>query len=281
MNAQEVVAREARLSRPAGIAALLAVALVIASFIVASGVGGGDGESELLRNVDQHSGTQILSSVIQAIGVALLAIPLYVLFTAARLRTNRMRSQLVGVVVAGPLFLGVAAILVGLANVDAADQFVSNDIPQLEKEGVGLDSDKADDRASDTASDASLRSLAVGFGLGGQIGIAVGMFYTALWGMRVGLLTRFWGSLGMALGAVNFLFFQFTILWFIYLGLLLLGWIPKGRPPAWQSGEAEPWPTPGEQAAAKVDGDAEEDPSKALPEAGGEDDPPRKRKSRD
>ena len=41
--------------------------------------------------------------------------------------------------------------------------------------------------------------------------------------MRTGLLTRFWGSLGMALGAVSFIFFQFALLWFVYLGLLLLG----------------------------------------------------------
>ena len=53
--------------------------------------------------------------------------------------------------------------------------------------------------------------------------------------MRTGLLTRFWGSLGMALGAVSFIFFQFALLWFVYLALLLLGRVPGGRPPAWES----------------------------------------------
>ncbi len=56
--------------------------------------------------------------------------------------------------------------------------------------------------------------------------------------MRAGLLTRFWGSLGMALGAVSFLFFQFALLWFVYLGFLIAGWVPGGRPPAWQSGRS-------------------------------------------
>ena len=70
--------------------------------------------------------------------------------------------------------------------------------------------------------------------------------------MRVGLLTRFWGSLGMALGvAALLLLVQFTMIWFIYFGLLLLGRLPGGRPPAWAAGEAVPWPTPGEKARGK------------------------------
>ena len=115
------------------------------------------------------------------------------------------------------------------------------------------------DAATDAISDAPLRPLAAGFGLGGQIGFVIAMFYTAMQAMRTGLLTRFWGSLGMALGAVSFLFFQFTLLWYLYLGLLLAGWVPGGRPPAWLSGEAEPWPTPGEKAAGELDETSDEE----------------------
>jgi hypothetical protein len=63
--------------------------------------------------------------------------------------------------------------------------------------------------------------------------------------MRTGLLTRFWGSLGLALGAVFVFFTLFTLIWFIYLGLLFAGWVPGGRPPAWAAGEAMPWPKGG------------------------------------
>ena len=58
------------------------------------------------------------------------------------------------------------------------------------------------------------------------------------------------GIPGIALGAVPFGFFQFALLWFVYLGLLLLGRRPRRPPPAWAAGEAIPWPTPGEKAAA-------------------------------
>jgi hypothetical protein len=117
---------------------------------------------------------------------------------------------------------------------------------------VKLNSDHANEIAKETIDDAPLRPLAAGFGLGGQIGFVVAMVYTCLYAMRVGLLTRFWGSLGIALGAVSFVFFQFALLWFIYLGLLLLARVPGGRPPAWESGESIPWPTPGDRAAADM-----------------------------
>ncbi len=65
----------------------------------------------------------------------------------------------------------------------------------------------------------------------------------------------------MALGVAAFLLLiQFTLLWFLYFGLLVAGWIPGGRPPAWAAGEAIPWPTPGEKAAEELEG--ANDPSK-------------------
>ncbi len=251
---EAALAWEERWSRPVAAVTFASILCIVAAIVVASqGVGGSDGESELLRNVDANRGAQLLSSILQAIGVGLLAAPLYFLFRAANARSETMRGQLVGVVIAAPLFLAVLAILSGLSTLSAASEFVSDEVPRLMADGVALGSERADDVASDTIRDAPLRPLAAGFGLGGQIGFVVAMFYTSMHAMRTGLLTRFWGSLGMALGAVSFLFFQFALLWFIYLALLLAGWVSGGRPPAWQSGEAEPWPTPGEKMADSGD----------------------------
>jgi hypothetical protein len=247
------LAWEERWSRPVAVAALLAIAAIVAAIVVAGqAVGGSDGDSELLRNVDAHRDAQLISSILQAIGVSLLAVPLYYLFRAANARSETMRGQLVGVVVAAPIFLGVLAILSGLSTLHAASEFVSDEVPRLLAKGVELNSDRANDVANDTIADAPLRPLAAGFSLGGQLGFVVAMFYTAMHAMRTGLLPRFWGSLGMALGAVSFIFFQFALLWFVYLGFLIAGLVPGGRPPAWQSGEAEPWPSPGEKAATEL-----------------------------
>ncbi len=249
----EVLAWEARWSRPVALATFAAIVLIIAAIAVATqGVGNGSGESELLRNVDAHRSAQLISSILQAIGVGLLAAPLYYLFRAAKARSEAMRGQLVGVVVAAPLFLAALAILSGLSTLHGASDFVSNEVPRLLAKGVALNSDHANEAASDAIAEAPLRPLAAGFGIGGQLGFVIAMVYTSLYAMRTGLLTRFWGSLGMALGAVSFIFFQFALLWFIYVGLLYVGWVPGGRPPAWTSGEAEPWPTPGEKASAAM-----------------------------
>ncbi len=249
------------------LATFASILLIIAAIVVASsGVGGDSGESELLRNVDAHRSAQLLSSILQAIGVGLLAVPLYYLFRAAKARSEKMRGQLVGVVIAAPLFLAVLAILGGVSTMHAASDFVSNEVPRLTAKGVALGSDRANEVANDTVSEAPLRPLAAGFGLGGQIGFLAAMVYTSLYAMRTGLLTRFWGSAGIALGAVSFIFFQFTLLWFIYLGALLMGWVPGGKPPAWASGEAEPWPTPAEKASAALD----EDPDPPGPDEDGQ-----------
>jgi hypothetical protein len=99
--------------------------------------------------------------------------------------------------------------------------------------------------------------------------------------MRTGLLSRFWGSLGMALGIVILLgLLPLALIWFAYFGLLIVGKVPGGKPPAWEAGEAIPWPTPGERAAAELEPgeDAEETPADGSESGDGE---RRKRKRRE
>jgi hypothetical protein len=252
-----VLDRERRWALPASLAALAAIGFVVASIvIVSSALGGTEGESEYLRSVDAHQGARLASAILQGIGVGLLALPLYYLFRAAEARSAGMRTQLVGVVVAGPLFLAVASVLSGVSTLDAADHFVTSSVPHLAGE---LGSDHANDLATEALDDATLRGLAAGFGIGGQLGFVIGMVYTVLHAMRVGLLSRFWGSLGMALGVVSFFpqLLPFTLLWFVYLGILVSGRV--ARPPAWEAGEAIPWPTPGERASAELEGSERSD----------------------
>ena len=281
----EALEFERRWATPVAIAALAAVVFVIAAIVVVTDVvGTGSGEASLLQDVNRHASAQMISAVLQAIGVGLLAAPLFYLFRAAQARSEKMRGQLVGVVIAAPLFLAALAILSGLSTVHAASTFVSTDLPRMVEHGVSPSGTRANKLASEAIDNAPLRPLAAGFGIGGQLGFVVAMFYTSLYAMRTGLLSRFWGSLGMALGAVSFIFFQFTLLWFIYLALLLLGRVPGGRPPAWAAGEAMPWPSAGEKASAALGG-ANGDgppPDERVAEPSAElSTPRRKRKQRD
>jgi hypothetical protein len=57
-------------------------------------------------------------------------------------------------------------------------------------------------------------------------------------------------GVGILLGSI---FLLVPYVFFVYFGLLALGLVPGGRPPAWEAGEAVPWPTPGEKAAAELE----------------------------
>ena len=71
---EAALAWEERWSRPVAAAALGGILLIVIAIVVAvQGVGSSDGDSELLRNVDAQRSAQLLSSILQAIGVALLA----------------------------------------------------------------------------------------------------------------------------------------------------------------------------------------------------------------
>jgi hypothetical protein len=251
----------------------------------------GTGEAEILRSVDEHGGSVTFASILQAGSFLLLTIPLVYLFQAARARSERVLPAVLAVVIAGPLLIGIGTVLYGQARQEAAESYVAGEAePTIsatelkeecedEKPLAACENEKrADDAASNALSDASLTTPAGLMTLGGGLLFAIGLFYTCLWAMRTGLLGRFWGSLGMALGiAVLIGFVILAIVWFLYLGLLYLGFVPGGKPPAWEEGEAVPWPTPGERAAAELEppGTADEDDAA---EATGE---RRKRKQRE
>jgi hypothetical protein len=306
-NKAEILEWERKWAVPAGLATLAGIALVIASAFVIGAVSG-DGDAELLRSAHEHSSSVTLAAILQAAGFLFLVAPLVFLFKAAAARSDRMRYQLIGLVVAAPLFLSVAAVLNAVATNDAASAFVAGDAkPGITAKAAAVDCREeqqdlgtkefgeefdgasptaaldrctktklADEEASNAISEASTHGAAIGFGFGGRIGLAFALLYSCLYAMRTGLLTRFWGSLGMALGvAALLLLVQFTMIWFIYLGLLLLGRLPGGRPPAWAAGEAIPWPTPGEKAAESLEAT---EPPGDEDDAGGE---RRKRKQRD
>jgi hypothetical protein len=276
---------------PVASATFLAVALMLASWLLSEV--SGDGDAAILRSVHEHSGSVTLTGLLQAAGFALLSVPLVYLFRMIRARSPRVRNQLIGLVVVAPLFLALSSGFTIGARHEAADEFVAgnakSDIsPKEAKEecvserrnlgnesfgeefpaapgGTALQACEerkiADSEAENAIGEASLAPYVSGFGIAGGLGFVVALFYSCLWAMRTGILTRFWGSLGMALGVAALLgLILFTLVWFVYFGLLVLGAVPGSRPPAWEEGEAVPWPTPGEKAAKELE------PSEAGPE---------------
>lgn len=294
-------ARESRWAVPVGIASILGVVLLIASRPL--GVSG-DGQAELLREVDAHAGQVLLSDLMQALAYLLLALPLVYLFRAAAARSDRVRPQLIGLMVAAPLFLAISSGLsIGVTN-EGADEFLAGRAdPSLtpkeareecseEKQDEGTDflvkeyepakgesplhgcEDRKleNDEATQAIGEASLTPIATGLGIAGIFGLVVGLLYVGLWAMRTGLLSRFWGALGMVAG-IAFLLRPLSfvaMVFFFYFGLLVLGLVPRGKPPAWEAGEAVPWETSGERAAAEM----EPEDGWEEPDGAGEDEEP-------
>lgn len=107
-----------------------------------------------------------------------------------------------------------------------------------------------DDLASDLLDDSSLLQVGSLIRFLGLLTLVFALIYIPLWSMRTGLLTRFWAMLGLALG-VSLLLVPIGIfglvLWFVLIGLMLARWWPAPLPPAWDAGEAIPWPSRADQ----------------------------------
>jgi hypothetical protein len=283
-SAAEIRAWQSRWAVPVGIASILGVVLLVVSGPLNVH---GNGAAERLREANLHDGSVLLAGLIQVLAFCLLALPLVYLFRLVQARSPQVRKQLIGLVAVAPVFLAVSAALTIPATNEAADEFVAGDakstltraeakdecVEERQDEGADFlvneyepsggesalgaceDRKVEDDEASNAVGEASLAALVSGLGLAGALGFAVALLYSGLWALRTGILSRFWGALAMASGIAFLLgpLFLITLVWFFYFGLLVLGLIPGGRPPAWEAGEAIPWPTPGEKAATELE----------------------------
>lgn len=114
--------------------------------------------------------------------------------------------------------------------------------------------------------------------IGSQLLLAAGgfstlfaIFYTALHAMRVGLLTKFWGTLGMALAFLLIVIPASAVpglaLFSGYLGRLFGDNLNGPRPPAWDTGESIPW-----DSARDAPQDGSESDEVGLPDGYGDGD---------
>jgi hypothetical protein len=285
VSPEKVVARERRFARPAALAAFAAIVAFIAAIAVNQGgtLADADTDAQFLAEFSDNSGNQLLGAVLQAAGFLFAIAPIAYLFQAAAARSDSVRSALVGITVAGPLFLAIGAVLQWYAFDQAASEFSSIG------GGLGV---PVGEYAEELIQDQGAFNAAQGFTFAGTLGLIVAIVYTSLHAMRTGLLTRFWGSLGMALGvSVLFLGFVGILVYVLAIGMLIAGlWIGE-RPPAWDAGKAIPWPSPGGRAPddePAEEGDTAAEPANPGERAtGSESDeeapappPPRKRKRR-
>lgn len=245
----EQIERERRNGRIAGIVGIAGVVLYAVGYFVefSTEYRVADGIADGLVAFDGDRSTVLPARIAQLVGLLMWIAPLLTLFSAVRNRSTNFRGSLVGLCIAAPLFFGTAGIASFIAIDGAADAFDPEAVPEGED---------PDDAAEDVFLDQTTSSIGSGLQFAGALGFVFVMIYVSLHAMRIGLMTRFWGTLGMALGVgVVFLGPVALIIYFLSISLMVARFWPSGLPPAWDAGKPIPWPKPGEQVVQPAPGE--------------------------
>ena len=190
---------------------------------------GDDEDAAVLRYFDSNGSEYLAASILQAFGIALLVVVAVHLYRAAKDRNPDQPALVLVVGVLGPVAFAVSTLIRAVTYTILADDFAGR---AVQSEAV------ADDLLGSPALD-----IANGLGLTGVLALGFWLVKGSLDAMRIGLLTRFMGIMGIALGPALVLGFGLLVmpLWLVALGVLFLGRWPRGTPPAWTTGRAEPW----------------------------------------
>lgn len=217
-NKAQILVRERAWRTKAGVASILGALLALLGYVLLRSALSGSANFEGLEEAHEKAGTVWLSGVLSIIGFLLLVVPMAYLFRAAQARSERVRAQLIGIVVLGPLLLGVSAILLAGGTQEAANNYLNGNpkstlTPKEANEECSTEEKEAgkekfgeefkasggstsmqvcegqkheEDKASNAIKEASIVSFAQFFGIAGGLAMVIGLFYTCLWAMRVG-----------------------------------------------------------------------------------------------
>ena len=227
------LARERRFGRIAAVAAVVSgIALYAGGFWSQSIYSDrpDNNKPAELRYLDRHSGELLGSAIVQAVGMLLLALVALHLYRATRARRPEEPFVVAVMAVYGPVALALVTVARAVALGVIAGDFSDRSTQTL--------------KAADDAFDDPALLIPQYLGISAVLALAFWLVKGSLDAMRVGLLNRFMGIVGIALGPAFVLGFGSLILpvWLIALGALFAGFWPRGLPPAWESGEALPWP---------------------------------------
>jgi hypothetical protein len=238
VNRDEQLGWEARWGRPAGVAAIVAALLFLVSGFVfpPEDRDGIETYPDALLSIDERPGSYFAYVALPVLGSLLVAGVLFYLFRATQARGGGMPRWFVYLVFGAPLVYAISQLLFAVELRDLADRFADQDT---------IRGEAGDEQAKDMG---DFSPAVEGLRSAGVVALAFLYVMLPLRARRVGLLTPFMGILGVIVGVLT-VFATLGIapviqaFWLGALGMLLLGNWPGGRGPAWESGEAEPWPS--------------------------------------
>src|SRR5947209_6177690 len=218
------ISEERRRGRLAGMAAFVSAILLVAGEIWSQAINGdapaGNGPAAL-RFLHRHSADLIGASVLRVVGLGLFVAVAVHLSRAIKARRPEEPGFVQVMAVYGPLAWGAGTLAVSIALVISSSHFVGREFQTI--------------HAADQAfRSARLIGLAAFSGL---LAVAFWLVKACLDAMRIGLLSRFLGMVGVVIGPALVVtpFGAFLLpLWLLALGALFLGVWPRGVPPAWR-----------------------------------------------
>jgi hypothetical protein len=183
---------------------------------------------------DDNAVQVVLVSLLLALAALLMGLALAHLYRSTKARRREVPRAAVIAAIAGGVLVAVAELALAISIVVEVRALADAAQPTAE-----------------AARDALLPPTALAAGLMRQLGVFLlgfAFIVIALNAMRVGLLTRFMGVLGIIVGVLFIVPLGASLpivqaFWLVALGALFLGVWPPGMPPAWAAGEARPWPS--------------------------------------
>lgn len=240
MTTVDTVTTERRLRPRFAIVAAIGGLLLFASLIVQT-AGPQAKVQELtvqLLVTSKRGALEVIGAVVSGLGLLGLAATLAFLYTAVRARKPEVSPATRIAAAAGAVLAAVGGIGYGVIIASKAHDFANSGLQTYPEANALLKSGPV----------AVLQYA----GLLGSLLLAVGFVLIALNAMRVGLLPKFVGYIGIAAAAASLLLIGspiglfIEVLWLLSVAYLLTGRWPNGDPPAWRSGEAVPWPSSAE-----------------------------------
>ncbi len=198
-----------------------------------------------VRFVNSHAFGTIAGSLIAAISVFFTVAALDFLAQATRYRRPESFRAARPLLLVGGVGFGVLSIAHEVINAIETHQFIH---------GHNFSNDAVVHALSTNTATVATTYMDVFVAIAFGIGVGV----VAVNAMRVGLMPKLLGYVGVAAAFLYVLPLPLqllTALWLVGVGFLTLGRWPGGDPPAWESGEARPWPTAAERRL-QAQGDA-------------------------
>jgi hypothetical protein len=285
VSSEDQLTWEARLGRPAALAAFAAGLLLLAGSAVFQSMlenrPGVEPLPDFLLSVNGSPGTLVAQAALQAAGVLCLIFVFYYLFRATVHRLPQMPRWLVYLIFIGPAMYAISQVLGAVDRVDVAEMFADRDysFPDADPDSnldqcPAINGKVGEDCAEELLRD-NPNGLAIVLSLVGSVTVAFMYVIMPLRARRAGLLSPFMTILGVIAGVlvvlqlVPLVPIVIQAFWLGAIGALFLGNWPGGRGPAWETGEADPWPSAAEKRGLVSRGaepEADADPPAPEPE---------------